>query len=144
MFAKPFGTVPGLFRTVQVNCSLLMFRFIKSSFYGCSPQVVLAVPQVEKLQVAMSPPVLLETRTLVGVGLKAVLESQVTPIWSFPVMVERDRDFGVVEFWMRIPPKTTVPRFGPLLLMLASLISKPTPSRRMPPAVLLLTLTWSR
>jgi hypothetical protein len=51
---EAFGTVPGLFRTVQLNCSLLMSRFIKHSFYGCAPQVVLAVPQEVKLQAAMS------------------------------------------------------------------------------------------
>jgi len=143
---EAFGTAPGLFRTVQLNCSSLMFRFIKSSCYGCAPQVVLAVPQEEKPQVAMSPaPDGAVTSTVVGLGLKAVLASHVTPTILLSVIVDNARDFGVLrEFWMRIPPKTTVPRLPSLLLTVASLMSKPAPSRRIPPAVLLLTLTWSR
>ena len=144
MFAKPFGTVPGLFRTVQVNCSLLMFRFIKHSFYGCAPQVVLAAPQEKKLQAAMSPaPDGAVTSTVVGLGLKAVLASHVTPTILLSVIVDNARDFGVLrEFWMRIPPKTADPAKLPsLLLTVVFLMSKPAPLRRMPPAVLLLTLT---
>ena len=93
----------------------------------------------------MSPPVLLVTRTLVGLGFKAVFASHVTPTSWLPVMVDNARDFGVFrEFWMRIPPKTAEPAmFAPFPLTVASLMSKPAPSRRMPPAVLLLTLTCS-
>jgi len=139
---EAFGTAPGLFRTVQLNCSLLMSRFMKHSFYGCAPQVVLAVPQEVKLQAAMSTaPVGAVTRTVVG-GLKAVLASHVTPTSWLPTMVDSDMDLGVArEFWMRIPPKTDGDVAAPLSFTVVSLISKPAPLRRMPPAVLLLTLT---
>ena len=66
---KFFGAVPGLFRTVQLNCSLLSLCFISCSFYGCAPQVVLAVPHEEKSHKPPTcPPVLPETRTVVGIA----------------------------------------------------------------------------
>jgi len=70
-----------------------------------------------------------------------------TPTWPFPVIVDSARDLGTVDevggFCMHIPPKAQFAMFDPLLLTVASLMSKPAPSRRIPPAVLLLTLTWS-
>jgi len=146
---EAFGTAPGLFRTVQLNCSLLMSRFMKHSFYGCAPQVVLAVPQEENPHavVVISPPVLPFARTVVGMDVKSeeVSVAQETPIRPFPVIVDSANDFGtVVEagvFWMRMPPNGWSIMFDPLLLTVASLMSKPAPLRRMPPAVLLLTLT---
>jgi hypothetical protein len=116
--------------------------------YGCAPQVVLAVPQEVKPQAeAISIPVVPDTRRLVGEGTKAVLASQVTPSSWFDVTEDNANDFGTVialgVFWIRIPPKAAEPAvLAALLLIVAFLMSKPAPSRRMPPAVLLLTLTW--
>lgn len=117
--------------------------------HGWAPQVGLDVPQDVKLAphvAAMSKaPLGADTRTLLGVGLNAVLASQEMPTTELPVMVHRDRDLGLVAPCMRIPPQIPLaPFIGPLLSTVVFLISKPTPSRRMPPAVLLLTLTWSR
>jgi hypothetical protein len=89
-----------------------MSHFIKPSSYGCAPQVVLAVLQEVKPQgvVVISPPVLLDTRTEVGMDVNsdAVPEAQETPIWPFPVIVDSANDFGTVveagAFWMRMPP----------------------------------------
>jgi hypothetical protein len=38
-----------------------------------------------------------ETSTLVGVGLIAVLASQETPTTELPVMVDKDKDLGVLD-----------------------------------------------
>jgi len=114
--------------------------------------VVLAVAQEVKPQVpAMSPPVLPDTSALVGVGFKreAVPEAHATPICWFEVTVNSARDFGtaveVGTFWMSMPPKADEPAmFGPFPLTVVFRMSKPAPSSRMPPAVLLVTSTWSR
>ena len=45
---------------------------------------------------------------------------------------------------MRMPPKDESKVLGPLVLTAVYLMSNPAPSRRIPPAVLLLTVTWSR
>ena len=91
-----------------------------------------------------------ETRTVVGIEVKSevVPLAQETPTFKFALIVERDSDFGTVvevgAFWMRTPPKGKADMLEPFPLTVASLMSKPAPSRRIPPAVLLLTLTWSR
>jgi len=116
--------------------------------YGCAPQVVLEVPQevkpVPHVAVMAKAPLGAVTNTLVGVGLNAPLASQETPTTELPAIVESDKDLGVLDAWIRIPPQIPLASFiRPLLLMVASLMSKPAPSRRIPPAVLLLTLTLS-
>jgi hypothetical protein len=95
----------------------------------------------------MSTPLLLNTSTLVGmlVRSEAVPDAQETPPLALPVIVERDRDFGTVApagaFWIRIPGSPPAAAFP---LTVVFLISNPAPSSRMPPEVLLLTLTWLR
>ena len=143
---KFFGAVPGLFRTVQLNCSAWTANR-PAIAYGCTPQVVLAVVHnvIPPHEVPTSmPPALPDTSTLVVAGTMVVPEEQATPTCPLPVMVERASDFGVVAFWTKIPPKMKLYEFGPLLLTVVFWMSKPAPSSRMPPAVLSLTLTWER
>ena len=119
--------------------------------HGCAPQAVLAVPHEVKPQApVMSPPVLPDTSTVVGTGLKRtpVPEAHETPICWFEFTVDSVSDFGTVTevgaFWMRMPPNGKPAMLGPFPVTVVFLTSKPEPSRRIPPAVLLLTLTWSR
>ena len=114
--------------------------------YSCAPQVALVVPQEVKplphVAAMSTAPLGAVTNTLVGTGLNAVLASQETPTTELPVIVESDRVLGVVDVWIRIPPQIPLAPFIRLLLLTVTfLISKPAPSRRIPPAVLLLTFT---
>ena len=80
---------------------------------------------------------------MVGSGFTAVPLSQLTPISWLSLTVEKLSIFGDAGgFWMRIPPNAPAPAvLAPLLLTVVFLMSNPAPSRRMPPAALLLTLT---
>lgn len=44
-----------------------------------------------------------------GTGLNEVPTEQATPMSPFPVTVEYASDFGLVAFWMEMPPKAAVP-----------------------------------
>jgi len=94
-----------------------------------------------------APPLGAETSTLVGAGLNAAPDAQETPTSWLDVTVDRASDFGTAAEvgvpWIPIPPKMTVPVLAPFPVTVVFLMSKPAPSRRMPPAVLLLTRTWS-
>jgi hypothetical protein len=63
----------------------------------------------------------------------------------FSLTVEKVNTRGVAGgLWIRIPPNAAPPAvLAPLPLIVVFLMSKPAPSMRTPPAVLLLTLTWS-
>jgi hypothetical protein len=81
---------------------------------------------------------------------EAVPDAQATPTFALVLMVESARALGMVDevgaFRMCMPAQTTPSgslETVPLLLTVASLMSKPAPLRRIPPAVLLLTPTWS-
>ena len=87
------------------------------------------------------------TRMLVGVGLESAPGpfAQTIPTNWFDSTEERTIDFGNPELLgvlrRRIPPKGEVAMFAPLLVTMVFRMSKAAPSRMMPPALLLVTLT---
>lgn len=97
--------------------------------------------------VIATPPAGLDTRTVVGVGARRVPVpvAQEMPTNWLSVIVERASDLGTAVdvgiFCIKIPPKTEDAVLAPLVLTVVFLMSNPAPSRRMPPAVLLLTVT---